>query len=405
MINFFILLFLLIPFYSISKYAPLKLFSQSLNIIEENYPNKPDRNRIIEGAIKGMLFEVDPYAALMTKKEVKRFNKYKFHSGIGIAIAFDKNRRLLVLSVLPESKAFEKGIHLGDQITHIQNKSVEEQSFNEIRHQITNKKNSPIRLTIQRKNSSSPLHFSLPITSMRIPSVLGEKINEDFFYVQIQSFKDNTLKELKNLIKARPCFKKKSFPLCSKKGLILDLRYNHGGDVEEALLISDLFVSSGVLMRIKEKDPLLDKIFHAKKIGTHKPIPIVVIINSYSASSSEILAASLKENHRALVFGSKSFGKGSIQRIFPINKKYSIRMTAAHLQTPDGNDIEHQGVTPHIHIKNYPNIRKLHRFKKKFYQDLRKTNLSFDKNDQWVLKEKEDPFLKKATELIFQLSQ
>ena len=402
MLKFFIIFF---SFYSFAKYAPLKFLSQSLHIIEENDPKKTDRARIIEGAIKGMLFEMDPYASLMTKKEVKKFNKYKFRSGIGAFFAFNENRSLVVLSVL--SKAVKKGLQPGDIITHIQKRSVQEQTFDDIQYQITNKKNSPVHLTIQRIGQRRPLQLTLPITQDRAPSIVGKKITEDVFYIRIHSFKDSTLKEVKDFLQVKPCLKKKSFPLCSqsKKGLVLDLRYNPGGVVDEALLIADLFLSQGILMKIKEKDPQLDQVFRAKQIGTIKPIPIVVIINAYSASSAESLAAALKDNNRALIFGSKSFGKGSIQRIFPVNEKYSIKMTAAHFQTPLGHDIEKVGVTPHIDMSHYPNPKKFNQFKKKFQQNVLMKRKVSSKNSQWIQIEKNDLFIQRATELIFQLSQ
>ncbi len=397
-----------------SKYKPLKTFAQSLNLIEENHPQSVQRSRIIDGAIQGMLFELDPYSSLMTLKETESFNQYNLssHTGIGIAVAFNKNKQILVLSVMEGSEAFKKGILPGDQITHIQKKSTQNQSFEFIRNQITNKKSSFVQLTIRRENSPEPLQFNLPVSRIHIPSVSAQKINNNFFYTQISSFRSSTFQDFKKLLRVKSCFLQKESLLCSRvrKGLILDLRQNPGGIVEQSLLIADLFISKGVLTRIRGKKEEYNQTFNAKKIGTLKFFPIVVLINEYSASASEVLASALKDNHRALVFGKTSFGKGAIQRLFPLNKEYTLKLTTAYYYTPQGSSIEQKGLSPHIDEKSNLHQQKLIQFKNQFYRrfKVKKEHLDksiFKKDSEWIKKEQDDPLLKQGTSLLFHLVQ
>ena len=400
-----------------SKYKPLKTFAQSLNLIEENHPQNVERSKIIDGAIQGMLFELDPYSSLLTHGESQYFNQQSLssHMGIGITLAFNKNKQLIVLSVIKGSEAFKKKILPGDQIIRIQKKSIRKQSFESIRRQITNKKNQFIRLTIRRKGSPQPLEFNLPFSRIYTPSVLGQKINNDFFYTRILSFKDTTFQDFKKLLRVQPCFLQKPAPVCSRiqKGLILDLRQNAGGIVDQSLMISDLFLSKGVMAIIKGKKEEYNQIFHAKKLGTLKDFSMVVLIDDYSASASEVLASALKENHRALLIGQKSFGKGALQSLFPLDKEYVLKLTVAYYYTPQGNKIENIGLSPHMSLNMLQDKTILSQFKNRFHLQFKNTQIKKDKNrkgifkkdPQWVRKERDDPLLKEATSLLFQLVQ
>ena len=392
-----------------SRYKPLKTFVQSLNLIEENHPQTVKRSKIIDGAIQGMLFELDPYSSLLNYQETQDFNQQNSNSrdSIGISVAFNPKKELIVLSVIPQSEAFKKGVQPGDQITHIQKQSILNQSFESIRSYLTNKKNKSIKLKIKRKKISQPLIFDIPLSRIKAPSVRGQKINDYFFYVQIFSFKKTTFQEFKDILRVQPCFLKKLYPLCSKvqQGLLLDLRQNPGGIVDQSLMIADLFLSQGVLTTIKGRKKEYTQTFNAKKIGTLKHFPVVVLIDQYSASASEILASALKENHRALVVGEKSFGKGAVQNLFPIDKEYTLKLTVSYYHTPQGHRIEQIGLSPHINLKTTQNKKIPSRFKNKKLKKNQNKKYFFKRDSLWEEKETEDPSLKEATALLFQMVQ
>ena len=374
-------------------YTPLKTFAESLHLIEKHYPKKVQRDQLISGAIKGMLFELDPYSHFMTKEEAKSFQKQSKsrYGGLGIEVAFQR-QKIIVTSVFENSPAFKAGIHAGDIITHVGENSVEKLSFDTAVQKIGGKIGEKISLQVLRKGQKK--NFSLTFERIRVPSILGMKISKNFFYIRILSFRDSTFKDLKK-------FLKKEFQSQDElKGLLIDIRQNAGGIVDQALLSADLFISAGVLTVIQSRDPVKSKTFQAKELGTlPSTFPLVVLMDRYSASASEIFASALQDNKRAVLVGEKSFGKGSIQSVFDIEPHGTLKLTVAHYYSPEGRVIEQKGIQPDIKIplKNYHSVIK--KFKKKFHS----VPTNDQKNPKWIPMEK-DPQLKDALTVLSELS-
>ena len=373
-------------------YAPLKTFAESLHLIEKHYPEKVRRGRLISGAVKGMLFELDPYSHFMTQEEAQAFRRQNQsrYGGIGVEAAFQK-QKIIVTSVFENSPAFQSGVQAGDVITHVGGRSIEKLSFDSALQKITGKIGEKIKLQILRDGERK--HFSMRFKRIHIPSVRGVRISDRFFYVRILSFRDSAFKDLKKILKKEL--------QDSPKGLLIDIRQNSGGVVDQALLSADLFVSKGLLTLIRSRHSEQNRTFRAKELGTFSPLfPIVVLMDRYSASASEIFAGALQDNQRAVLLGEKSFGKGSIQSLFNAAPHGALKLTVAHYYSPLGRRIEREGLAPDIPVplKNYRSVVK--KFKRKFHFIPNEGK----KSAKWVQMEK-DSWLKDAFTVLSELSE
>lgn len=375
-------------------YTPLKTFAESLHLIEKHYPKKVKRDQMISGAIKGMLFELDPYSHFMTKESAETFQRQSksHYGGLGIEVVFQQ-KNIIVTSVFERSPAFKAGVQAGDILTHVRGQSLEQISFDTAVHKIRGKIGEQISLQVLRKNQKKK--FSLTFERIRIPSIMGMKISKNFIYVRILSFRDSAFKDLKKFLKKELQDKK------NPKGLLIDVRQNSGGIVEQALLSADLFISAGILTVIQSRIPEQNKTFQAKELGTlPSGFPIVVLMDQYSASASEIFASALQDHKRAVLTGAKSFGKGSIQSVFDVEPHGTLKLTVAHYHSPKGQVIEQKGIQPDIKIplKNY------HSVVKKFKKIFQSVSTDDQKNPKWIQMGKKDLHLKDAFTVLLELS-
>ena len=372
-------------------YTPLKTFAESLHLIEKHYPKKVRREQLVSGAVKGMLFELDPYSHFMTKEEAQAFQRQSQsrYGGIGIETAFQK-QKIVVTSVFKNSPAFKAGIQAGDVLTHIRGESIEKLSFDTAVQKIRGKIGEKIKLQILRDGKRK--HFLMPFKRIYIPSVTGVKISDHFFYVRLLSFRDSTFKDLKKILKKE--FQK------APKGLLIDIRQNSGGIVDQALLSADLFVSAGLLTVIRGRHSEQNRTVRAKELGAFSSVfPLVILMDRYSASASEIFASALQDNQRAVLLGEKSFGKGSIQSVFNVEPHGTLKLTVAHYYSPKGRVIEQKGIEPDIKIplKNYHSV--VEKFKKQFHPIPNNSK----KSSKWTQMEK-DSQLRDAFIVLSELS-
>ena len=395
-----------------------KLLLKVSILSKQTFPAKPNAVPLIQGAIRGMLFELDPYSHFMNPQQVDHFhkqNKSQF-GGMGIQIAF-KNQQIIVTTVFKNSNADKKGVQAGDIITHVNDQPLKSLSYDSALQKMKGKIGDTINLKLKKVNSEKLISLSIPLKKIKIPSVQGIQIKPGLFYIQISSFRANTYKELKKILKVQACLKNKT-TFCSKanKGLLLDLRQNSGGLIDPALLIADLFISEGLLISTKGKVEIHNQKFYAKTIGTLQPLPIVILIDSYTASASEILTSALKDNQQAFVVGKTSFGKGSIQTLFNLEDGYSLKLTVAHYFTPNGQAIEKKGIEPNIkldHSKEWKvskeNMQKIENFTYHFFLNheltLENQPTKNSINPQWKSLMKEDLDLQKAFQILQKISQ
>jgi carboxyl-terminal processing protease len=325
-------------------YKNIELFTEVLRQVEENYVEPQETKKLIEGAIKGMMQSLDPHSTYMTKEEHDdlRVETQGSFTGVGMQITL-KDDVLTVIAPIEDTPAYKAGIKSGDRILKIDEKTTMDMTSTEAVKLIRGVKGSTVKITISRKGVAKPLIFNLIRDVIPLQSVRSYRLEHEIGYVRITNFQGNTTEELMaaldKLEKEKPV-----------KGLILDLRDNPGGLLTQAIGVSDIFLESGAIVstkgRISEQDIV--------ESATKSACPIVVVVSVGSASASEIVAGALQDNKRALILGTKTFGKGSVQTILPLSDGSGLRLTTARYYTPSGRSIQVSGIEPDIELEYVP---------------------------------------------------
>lgn len=323
-------------------YRHLKLFSEVFRYVRSQSVRPLSDETLIEHAIQGMLGNVDEYSTYISPEKYQEvLNSLKGEFG-GIGIEFTVlNGKVIIMSPLDDSPAFTAGLLAGDELIEIDAEPVIGLPLSEIRDKIKGQVGEPLSLKIRRQNSI--LDFALKRAKINLKP-LKWSLSKGILWIRISHFNENISHTLRTLLKNQKS------PL---KAVILDLRNNPGGILEEALEVTNLFLTKGKIVSVKTRDPKQDKTYLAEPKKTLLPkIPICILINNGTASSAEIVAAALKDHKRASVLGEKSFGKGSVQTILPIPPGYAaIQLTTGLYYTPSGLSLDKQGITPHISVK------------------------------------------------------
>jgi len=329
-------------------YESLRRFSQVLDMVEENYVQEIDRDELISGAIDGMLQELDPHSTYMSKEdfEVTQEDLSGKFGGIGIQIGI-KDKRLTVIAPIEDTPAFKAGLQAGDIIFEIDGESALDITLMEAVNRIRGPKGSAVTLTILHKESSRPEKIKIVRGIIPAISVKTQGLEPGYLYLRVTDFKANTVYDMR---KALNEYTQKE----SLKGLILDLRSNPGGILSQAVDVSDVFLSEGLIVYTQGRDADSRRDFWAHKQSSDITCPMVVLINSGSASASEIVAGALQDQKRALIVGEKSFGKGSVQTIIPMVDGSGIKLTIALYYTPNGRSIQAEGIVPDIEYAFMP---------------------------------------------------
>lgn len=326
-------------------YRNLEVFTEVLKQIEKNYVEPEDPQKLIYGAIKGMVRDLDPHSAFMTREEheeVLQETKGTF-SGIGIEITI-KDNVLTVVSPIEGTPADKAGLKAEDKIFKVDDKPTKDMSIIDAVKAIRGQKGTPVKLTVLRKGEEKPLEFSITRDVIPLKSVRARAFTPDIGYVRISSFQSNTGKDLEAALEGLEKDRK-------MKGLILDLRNNPGGLLSQSIEVADAFLDSGVIVTTKGRDSSNDVAASARKNATQRTYPIIALVNGGSASAAEIVAGALQDNKRALILGSRTFGKGSVQTILPLSDGSGLRLTTALYYTPSGRSIQSSGITPDIELE------------------------------------------------------
>jgi carboxyl-terminal processing protease len=330
-----------------SDYESIELFTDVMAIIKKSYVEEVDTKKLIYGAINGMLASLDPHSSFMspeTYKEMRIDTKGAF-GGLGIEITI-KDGVLTVISPIEDTPAFKAGIKSGDQILRIDGKFTKDLNINDAVKRMRGQKGSKVVLTIMREGFDMPKEFSLMRDIIQVKSVKARMLDNGYGYVRIAQFQEKTDEDLSKALKSLQ--EETKGPL---SGLVLDLRNDPGGLLDQAVRVADHFVEDGLIVYTegREKDAKMQ--FFAKKGGKEPSYPIVVLINGGSASASEIVAGALQDHKRAIVMGTQSFGKGSVQTIIPLSDESGLRLTTARYFTPKGRSIQAKGITPDIVVE------------------------------------------------------
>ena len=326
-------------------YRQLNLFGDVFERVRADYVHKVSDEKLIESAINGMLSSLDPHSSYMNAKSFQDMQvqtRGEF-GGLGIEVTMD-NGFVKVVSPIDDTPAFRAGIKPGDYIIGLDDQPVQGMTLQEAVERMRGKVNSTIKLTIRRAGRD-PFDVTLTRAVIKIQSVRW-KTEGKIGYIRITSFSEQTAAGVENAMK-----KIKEKIGAGLEGIILDLRNNPGGLLDQAIRVSDDFLDQGEIVSTKARRPDDAQRFNAKPGDIASKLPMVVLINGGSASASEIVAGALQDHHRAILMGTRSFGKGSVQTIIPLAGHGAIRLTTALYFTPSGRSIQAEGIQPDINVE------------------------------------------------------
>ncbi|UCG14360.1 MAG: S41 family peptidase [Deltaproteobacteria bacterium] len=327
-------------------YEQLQIFSDVLDIVQESYVREVEDDELVEGAISGMLKTLDPHSSYLSPdayKELQVETKGSF-GGIGIEITI-RDSVLTVVSPLEGTPAYELGIQAGDQIIGVEGEPTKDMSLMEAVKKMRGPKGTKVVLTIMRAGFTKPKDFVITRAIIPIKSVRTKILEPGYGYLRLSQFQSTTQRDLS---KALTKLEKENQPM---KGLVLDLRNNPGGLLDQAVKVSDEFLDEGLIVYTGGRLKSQDMRFMAHKKASPHAYPIVVLVNDGSASAAEIVAGALQDHKRAVVLGIKTFGKGSVQTVMPLRNGAALRLTTALYYTPGGRSIQAKGIQPDIVVE------------------------------------------------------
>ena len=387
-------------------YESLETFTNILAIVRKNYVDEVNTKELMTGAINGMLNSMDPHSGYLTPelyKELQMDTQGRF-GGLGIEITI-RNGMLTVVSPIEDTPAFRAGIKAGDQIFKIDDEFTKDMNLMQAVKKMRGLKGSKLNLSIKREGVPDLLNFSIVRDTIRVQSVRSRVLEEGYAYIRLAQFQERSDRDLQKAIE------KLSSEKGGVKGLVLDLRNNPGGLLTQAVRVADLFLDSGMIVYTEGRLENQKQKYFARKEGSWTEFPIVVLVNGGSASASEIVAGALQDHKRAVILGTKTFGKGSVQTILPLDDNSALRLTTARYFTPKGRSIQATGIVPDIVLENVPVQEARAEEKKRL--GLREENLPGHLQNQQEQKEKEkqaqqekgesvenDAQLKRALELL-----
>ena len=348
-------------------YESLEAFTNVLSIVKKNYVEDVDTKNLVTGAINGMLSSLDPHSAYLTPdlyKELQMDTQGRF-GGLGIEITV-KNGILTVVSPIEDTPAFKAGVKPGDMIFKIEDEFTKDMTLVDAVKKMRGPKGTKITISIKREGVPELIDFTLMRDTIRVQSVRSRTLEEGYGYIRLAQFQERSDRDLQKALEKLAAEKG------GIKGLVLDLRNDPGGLLTQAVRVSDLFLDSGLIVYTEGRIESQKQKYFAQKEGTWTDFPMVVLVNGGSASASEIVAGALQDHKRAVVLGTKTFGKGSVQTILPLDDNSALRLTTARYFTPNGRSIQALGIVPDIVVDSSPQEAKAEEKKR---QSLREENL------------------------------
>ena len=335
------------PFQS-ERYEDLKIFTEVLSYVEANYVEEVEPERVIHGAIRGMLRSLDPHSSFMPPEmfgEMQVETEGRF-GGLGIEITI-RDDVLTVVAPIEETPAFRAGILAGDQIVLVEGESTKDMTLIEAVKKLRGPEGTEVTIGVMRPGFAEPRDFTIVRAVIKIKSVRWTRLPQDVGYIKVRSFQKTTVNEVKEAIR--------ELESQGMAALVLDLRNNPGGLLDQAISVSELFLDDGkLIVYTKGRLTNQDMKGFSKGGGIWSGRPLAILINGGSASASEIVAGALKDWDRATLIGTQSFGKGSVQTIIPLSDGSGLRLTTAKYYTPNNAEIHGEGITPDILVELEP---------------------------------------------------
>ncbi|MBI5236099.1 MAG: S41 family peptidase [Deltaproteobacteria bacterium] len=370
-------------------YDSLRTFADVLSMVQENYAEPVEAKTLINNAIKGMVKGLDPHSSYMNPQEYSEMqvDTKGVFGGLGIEISM-KDNVLTIVAPIEDTPAHKAGLLAGDKIVKINDKFTKDMSITEAVNQMRGPKGTQVTIHIMREGLDEPKPYTLTRAIIKVKSVKARTLEDGFGYVKIVQFQENTSADLDKALKE---ITPKDGQL---KGLILDLRNNPGGLLQEAVSVSNEFIDKGLIVSTKGRVAGQDMTFNADGVKHQPDYPMIVMVNGGSASASEIVAGALQDHKRAAVLGTTSFGKGSVQTIIPLSDGSALRLTTSKYYTPSGRSIQAKGIEPDIVVGD---ANKMHVKEKDLDGHLAAEDGS-DKKEKPVEKDKQDAPKMKAVE-------
>jgi len=328
-----------------SPYAAVGQLGRVLVQVENNYVEPVDRAKIVQGAIKGMVAELDPHSSYLPAEDFGLFQSETEGRFGGVGIEVDARAEVLtVIAPIEGSPAERAGVKSGDHIIIVDGEEARSNNLEKIVRRMRGAPGTHVKLTVKRDSVPTPIAFDLVREIIHVPSVSSKLLDGGIAYIHVKQFQEQTHAEL--LRAAAKIRREQKGPAL---GVILDLRSDPGGLVDEAAEVADEFLSSGTIYTTRHRGEVVDEV-KARSGGAFSDVPIVVLVNEWSASASELVAGALQDQKRALVVGTNTFGKGSVQTIIELPGGAGLRLTTARYYTPSGHSIQADGVHPDVAI-------------------------------------------------------
>ena len=325
-------------------YRQLEVFSNILSILQENYVEEIDTQQAVDGAIRGLLLTLDPHSSYLTPEEFQELQDETSgsFSGVGIEITI-KDGILTVVSPIEGTPADKAGIRANDLIVEIEGRKTKDMTSDEAIKLLRGNRGSKVNITIQREGENALRPITLTRDIIPLHSVKASFLTPGFAYFRVTNFQNHTTRDFKQELST---LQKKD----AIRGLILDLRNNPGGLLNQAVSISDIFLKKGAIVSTRGRTEDQNMVFQAHSTNDDASMPIVVLVNEGSASASEIVAGAIQDHKRGVVVGTRTFGKGSVQTIIPLPDGSGLRMTTARYYTPANRSIQALGIAPDVEV-------------------------------------------------------
>lgn len=329
-------------------YKKLEVFSKVLGYIENHYIDKIDSGKLLDDALRGITANLDPHTTYLPPelyKEMKVDTSGEF-GGVGIELGYNASKELVVIAPTEDGPAIKQGVRAGDRILEIDNKNTKNWTLMETVKRVRGARGTSVKIMLQHKDEPKPFEVVLKREIMHIKSVDYKMLKNDIGYIQVKSFQEKTDQEVGR------AFSKLSGQTKANKlnGLVLDLRNDPGGLLDQAVAVADLFVNEGVIVSTRGRDNVLQSEARAQAEGTLPYVPMVTLINEGTASAAEIVAGALQDLGRSPLLGTPSFGKGSVQNIIDLEDGSALKITIARYFTPKGRPIQNVGNQPDMYV-------------------------------------------------------
>lgn len=325
----------------------IQRFVSVFRTVREAYVEQVPDRKLMRAAVRGLLTDLDPHSAYLEKEEARDMDEFAHgaYDGVGVELVQQPDRSLRVVAPIDDTPAAKAGLKPGDVIIAIDGQPIDAESADAGRAQLRGKAGSKVQLRVVREGEAAPIEITLVRDTIRVTSVRSRLLEPGFGYVRISTFQGETGAELREKVAAL------QKPEQALRGLVLDLRSNPGGVLGAAVEIADAFLDDGVIVSTRGRLSFANSTFNATPGDLLNGAPIVVLVDGGSASASEVLVGALRDHRRVVVMGGRTFGKGSVQTVLPLDNGDAIKLTTARYYTPSGRSIQAHGIVPDVHLR------------------------------------------------------